>query len=179
MPSSITRRDALKATAGATAAVSIAVNSAMALGADADPAFAAIERHRNVFSAYLAAFIPFNEADEARAALPHGSPDLPQARALADARHLDVDRLGEDADAIAYELADTLPTTLAGCAAVLHYAVDHNDAAYLFPDQLDGADEPAHGYGRFDGGHRALWDHRLRVSLAKALATIAEKGALS
>lgn len=173
-----TRRDALKAIAAGTTAATLAAGSAIALAAD-DPAIAAIDRHRHAFAAYLATFDPVAEAEARAFALPQGSAERKAADAVSETRFLDQCRFARVADVLAFELADTRPTTLAGCVAVLRYVTAHNDAAHLFPDQLDGADEPGAGYGLDNGSHRALWDHRLRVSLAEALATIAGKGALS
>lgn len=174
----LTRRDAVKAIAAGSAVAVLTTGSAIALAAD-DPAVAAIDRHRNAFAAYLATFEPVAEAEHRAFALPEGSPERKAAKAVAEARFLDQCRFARAADVLAYELADTRPTTLAGCVAVLQYATAHNDAGSLFPDQLSGADEPEAGYGLDNGSHRALWDHRLRVSIAEALATIAGKGAQS
>ena len=107
----LSRRDAVKAIAAGS--VITAAVSTVAMGATTDPAFAAIERHRNAFAAYLATFDPYNEAERVAWALPKDSPERKAAQAVADARHLDQCRFASVADAVAYEMADTRPTTLA------------------------------------------------------------------
>lgn len=173
----ISRRRALATLgAGAAGAAIAATAASLAHGTVADPIYRAIDNHRNAFRAYLAKFDPLAEAETQAFALPLGSPEREAADTIAEARFLDQVGASETAETIAYDMADTRPTTLAGCAALLRYAIEHNDAGHLFPDQLEGGTPEEREYGLANGGHRDMWQHRLSVSLAEALATIAAKG---
>jgi hypothetical protein len=125
MITTTTRRAIL---AGAAALPALAIIPATALSAAADPIFAAIEKHRQIEAAYVAAC---NEHVE-------------QARE--QAREDRVVKLSHRSSNALGELVAMTPTTVAGCAAVLRYLEAHEksyDEAVLLDNHSDNVSVPA------------------------------------
>jgi hypothetical protein len=122
-----TSRRAILAGAAALPALAIIPATAVVAGG-VDPIFAAIERHRQIEAAYVAAC---NE---------------PTDQAKEQAREDRANKLcGRSSDALG-ELVAMTPTTLAGCAAVLRYLETHEksyDEAVLLDNHSDNVSVPA------------------------------------
>jgi membrane-bound ClpP family serine protease len=125
MKSQTTRRAVLASVASLPA---LAIIPATALGTAADPIFAAIERHRQIEAAYVAACNePIDEAKE----------QAREARVV-KLSHRSSDALGD--------LVAMTPTTLTGSAAVLRYLETHEkayDAPALLDNHSDNVSVPA------------------------------------
>jgi hypothetical protein len=124
MTSKTSRRAIL---AGAAALPALAMPS-LAMPAGVDPIFAAIEKHRQIEAAYVAAC---NEHVE-------------QARE--QAREDRVTKLCHRSSLALGELVAMTPTTVAGCAAVLRYLEAHEksyDEAVLLDNHSDNVSVPA------------------------------------
>ena len=168
MTGPISRRRALTTIASAGAVMPLAAAlPALAAAAEPDPIFAAIEKHKAAYSAFVDAAHHDGELEET---LPW---DRRQSSITAyETEIVDTDapewvaakrRTMATADAMydsAIDLLDVAPTTVAGVIALLAYAAEAED---LWPDDLKNED------GR---PHSQPWHHFLCRSLAKALAEI-------
>ena len=120
--------------AGTAALPALAIIPATALGAAADPIFAAIEKHRQAEAAYIAA------CDVTVAASQAGYP-TPSILEMED----NVNLLGDKSHIELAKLAAMTPTTVAGCAALLRHVANHVTAyeqGNIFEDFRD-VEEPA------------------------------------
>lgn len=165
----LTRRAAVKAIVAGSAAAASIISAAAA--PQPDPVFAAIEAHRSAVAADCEITARLSAAQSIAFALPRGSAERDARLDATETISQEQDRAFAESDRLAYVLADTRPTTLAGCAAVLRYATAFNDEGHLWPDQGEHNED--------DGAALASWECRLRVTLAAALDAIAEKGAQS
>jgi hypothetical protein len=118
MSNSMNRR-AILAGAATLPAVSIP-----ALGAEPDPAFAAIEAYKTADAAFLAR--ARYEGDLGRDKLGLAADDwrTPEMEALVDSGWV-----------LRHALAETVPTTMAGLAAVLKYVAEESVDQFLFEDE--------------------------------------------
>jgi hypothetical protein len=149
--SKIERRHFLTIAAGG--AVAAVVSTASFAAAPADPAFALIAAHR---AAEIAHCEVIDAQDEAETKYGTRSDEAWEA----------ADRCGamcDEINAIAWKLATTPPTTLAGVAAVLRFANEVEDAGGDWPDtDTIGPDG---------------WHYQLRATMAAALETIIRQAA--
>ena len=122
-----TSRRAILAGAAALPALAIIPATAVA-AAGIDPIFAALERHRQIEAAYVAACNePIDQAKE-------------------QAREDRVTKLCHRSSNALGELVAMTPTTLAGCAALLRYLEAHEesyDEAVLLDNHSDNVSVPA------------------------------------
>src|ERR1035437_79114 len=127
MTTTTTRRAILAGTA-ALPALAIIPARAVAAAGGVDPIFAAIEKHRQIEAAFVAAC---NEHVE---------------KAREPAREDRVVKLGHRSSNALGELVAMTPTTVAGCAAVLRYLETHEksyDEAVLLDNHSDNVRVPA------------------------------------
>lgn len=135
----VTRRAAL-------AGITTAAIARPAASMTPDPVFAAIERHK-------AASVLFDAACD--------------VQVTSDA-HLDAAReAGHAADAIAIEMIETRPTTLAGILALLRYTADFPLDGHEWPDDISGRWPE-----RFGHAETLTWGDAVCGNLAQALAGI-------
>jgi hypothetical protein len=147
-----TRRRFLSQATGVAAGGSILALAAISATADAaapmaavatsnvDPTFALIAKHRAEEQAYSAALMARDELDAG-----------PEAYDL-------VEQLCVSCNELEWELANTMPTSIAGVAAVLRYGNEVEDQGEEWPDtDTIGAEG---------------WHYQLRQSAARALETL-------
>jgi hypothetical protein len=127
-----------------------------AVPAEPDPIFAAIEAHRATEAAYCDACLVQSRFEES---LPRGARKN-NAKLAALEEHQD--ELGYATADLAIELATTMPTTLAGCVALLNYA-DENDDGGKWPDHPD----------YFEGTDTSSWNELMHRTLVSAIQKIA------
>ncbi|MCC8975749.1 hypothetical protein [Bradyrhizobium brasilense] len=140
----VTRRAGLLMIAGAAAASTLSAPTG-AVDVSADPAFAAIAKHRQASADHLASIYAYDWAERG-------------TDAYYDAQDHNEVCCHAARDA-AWELAATIPTTLAGVAAVLQYANEVEDEGDEWPDtDTIGADG---------------WHYQLRQAMAAAAANLA------
>lgn len=138
----MTRRAGLLMVAGAAATSTLNLPT---IAASADPAFAAIAKHRQASADHLASIYAVDRAEQGTDAW-DDAVDLNEACCFA----------AQDA---AWGLVRTIPTTLAGIAAVLQYANEVEDEGDEWPDtDATGSDG---------------WHYQLRQAMAVAAANLA------
>jgi hypothetical protein len=119
MSNSMNRR-AILAGAATLPAISIP-----AFGAEPDPAFAAIEAYKTAFDAFIARARYEDDLGRDKLGLAPGDyGNTPEMQALVDS-----------ANATQQALAETVPTTLAGLAAVLKCVAEASVDDFLFEDE--------------------------------------------
>jgi hypothetical protein len=149
LPVDRTRRHFLTVAAAGAAAAAIPT---AALTAAPDPAFALIAEKRAADIAHGNAIDAQAEADGR-----YGD-DSEQAWDAAEACEEACDRAMD----VAWQLARTAPTTLAGVAVILRFANQHEDAAFEWANT--------------DTIGREGWHYQLRATMAQAIETIIRRG---
>jgi hypothetical protein len=168
----VSRRRALRQFAsGIAAATAIPTELGAATLARGDPVHAAIERHRAAWQMYKEhadrcdRFETFLLANLRRSGIDGDSDEV--AAVEDDPRWQDMqaacDAAAEAADAAAWALIDSEPTTLGGAAALLAYAHDFVASGATWPDDI--SDGPA---------LMQDWNSKLHRSLAVALTRLAK-----
>ncbi|MGY4476323.1 hypothetical protein [Bradyrhizobium sp. USDA 3364] len=140
--STATRRGFL---AGAAAAAVTGAAPSLAAEPPVDPALDAIARHRQAFADHMASVIAADDTE------PHTD-----ARSAAEDRQTEACNREID---LAWELAASMPTTIAGIAAVLEYVNQF---------EVDGEEWPNNDYCT---GPKS-WHFKLRQTIARAAAKL-------
>jgi hypothetical protein len=122
---------------------------------ESDPIYAAIEAHRASEAALNDAVLAHDRFEQS---LPREAWKNNAGLAALDER---VEELGSATAALTIELAKTMPTTLAGCVALLNYA-DENDDGGKWPDHPD----------YFEGTGASSWNELMHKTLAAAIQKI-------
>lgn len=147
----LSRRAAMAGIASAVA-LPTAVGIPTTAAASDDPVFALIEAKR---AADVAHGDAIDVQDDADARYGHDSQQAWDAdEACEEACHGAMDA--------AWQLAVTAPTTLAGVAAILRFANQHEDEGFEWPDT--------------DRMGREGWHYKLRTTMASAIEIIIRKG---
>jgi hypothetical protein len=143
--------------AGVAALPAIAALPAMAgiVPAEPDPIFAAIAAHRATEAAFCDACLAHSRFEES---LPSGARKNNAQLAALDEHQ---DELGDATADLALELAKTMPTTLAGCVALLNCASENDDGT-KWPDHPD----------YFEGTGASCWNELMHKTLAAAIQKI-------
>jgi hypothetical protein len=162
MKSQTTRRAVLASVAALPA---LAIIPAMALGAAADPIFAAVERHKIAFRASQAAGrIKFHTID----AEWHPDYDPVECKVVDEA----VTTSDDAADDAANALTTIQPTTIAGLLALMRYVEMFNAGAFALDIDPNWRSAPMHWPADVDDDEIDLFGYDVLANVRRALESM-------
>jgi hypothetical protein len=129
-----------------------------------DPIFALISEHKAAHFESVRTYDVRETLEENAPSKAKGArPNKKHTQALAVATKANAEAVARE-DSIAIEISETIPTTLAGVAALLTYVVEHSAAGNLWPQHMKYRDANRQDVVARD------FEHRMIETLAKAFS---------